>query len=82
MGIFLTRAPWPFYAESHCALKSAIDCSRVAESGTLAQIPQPARKLSFHQIWPTAVTGFCLGLTAVWICFLGYRLVKIVELMI
>jgi hypothetical protein len=54
----------------------------IRESGTFASVAQPARKLSVHQIWPTAVIGFGLGLTAVWICFLGYGLVRIVELLI
>jgi hypothetical protein len=52
------------------------------ESVAFASVVQPAHKLSVHEIWPTAVIGFGLGLTAVWICFLGYGLVKIIELLI
>jgi hypothetical protein len=52
------------------------------ESGALAPNSQHARKLPVHQIWPTAVIAFGLGLTAAWICFLGYGLVKLVELVI
>jgi hypothetical protein len=52
------------------------------ESGVLAPNSQPARRLPVRRIWPTAVIAFGLGLTAAWICFLGYGLVKLVELMI
>ena len=52
------------------------------EAGTFAPVAQSAPKFSVHRIWPTAVIAFGLGLTAVWICFLGYGLVKIVELLI
>jgi len=52
------------------------------EPGTFAPVPKRERKSPAHQIWPTAAIGFGLGLTAMWVCFLGYGLVKIVELMI
>jgi hypothetical protein len=52
------------------------------ESGVFAPNSQPASRLLVRQIWPTAVIAFGLGLTAAWICFLGYGLVKLVELMI
>ena len=35
-----------------------------------------------YRVWPTAVIAFGLGLTAAWICLLGYGLVRIVELVI
>jgi hypothetical protein len=38
-----------------------------------------ARQPSIHRIWPLMAIGFGFGLSAVWICFLGYELVKIVE---
>jgi hypothetical protein len=33
-------------------------------------------------LWPVAVIAFGLGLTAAWMCFLGYEFVKLVELAI
>lgn len=53
-----------------------------SEPGTLALVRRRARKLSVHQIWPTVAIGFGLAVTVVWICFLGYGLVKVVELVI
>jgi hypothetical protein len=35
-----------------------------------------------HRIWPVAVIAFGLGLTAVWMCLLGYGLIKIIEMAI
>ena len=35
----------------------------------------PARKGIKHKIWPEAVVGFGLALTAGWIIFLGYGVV-------
>jgi hypothetical protein len=52
------------------------------EFGVFARNSQPTRRLAVPQIWPTAVLAFGLGLTAAWICFLGYGLVKLVELVI
>ena len=42
----------------------------------------PAPDSVIHRIWPVAVIGFAFGLTAAWIWFLGYGLVKLVELAI
>ena len=42
----------------------------------------PAATADVRQIWPKAVIAFGLGLTAAWICFLGYGLVKLIELLI
>jgi len=39
----------------------------------------PAAQPLFDQIWPQAMVAFGLGLTAVWICLLGYGLVKLIE---
>jgi hypothetical protein len=54
----------------------------ISKAGTFAPVSQPARKVSVHQIWPKAVIWIGVGLTAVWICFLGYGLIKLVELVI
>jgi hypothetical protein len=35
-----------------------------------------------HRIWPVAVVGFGLALTAAWLCLLGYELVKLLEMAI
>jgi hypothetical protein len=43
-------------------------------------IPAPAEIL--HKIWPPAVIGFGLGLSAGWVYFLAYGLVKILRLAI
>jgi hypothetical protein len=40
--------------------------------------PAQAPQLLFHRVWPPAVIGFGLGLTAVWICLLGYGLVGLI----
>ena len=42
----------------------------------------PAREPLFRRIWPAAAIAFGLGLTAAWMCFLGYGLVKLVEIAI
>ena len=34
------------------------------------------------RIWPTVVIAFGLTLTVVWVCFLGYALIKIIEVAI
>jgi hypothetical protein len=39
-------------------------------------------KSVIHRIWPTAIIAFGLTLTVVWMCFLGYALVKIIEMAI
>jgi hypothetical protein len=44
----------------------------------LALAPEPVT----HPFWPKAVITFGLVLTAAWMCFLGYGLVKLVELAI
>jgi hypothetical protein len=42
----------------------------------------PARTATpaIHRIWPVAVIGFGLGLTAAWVCLLGYGFFKIIEM--
>ena len=35
-----------------------------------------------RQIWPQAVIILGLGLSAAWICFLGYGIVKLIEMAI
>ena len=42
----------------------------------------PAAAPAIHRIWPVAVIAFGLGLTAAWMCLLGYALVKIIEMAI
>ncbi len=42
----------------------------------------PAATSSANRIWPVAVIGFGLALTAAWMCLLGYGLVKIIEMAI
>ena len=32
-----------------------------------------------HKIWPAAVVAVGLALTAVWTCFLGYRLIALIS---
>jgi hypothetical protein len=43
-----------------------------------AAVPEPP----IGQIWPTATIAFGLGLTAAWATFLGYELVKLLELVV
>ena len=35
-----------------------------------------------RRIWPQAVIVFGLGITAAWICLLGYGIVKLIEMAI
>jgi hypothetical protein len=42
--------------------------------------PAQAPQLHFHRVWPPAAIGFGLGLTAAWICLLGYGLVSLIAL--
>jgi hypothetical protein len=42
----------------------------------------PAAIPAVNRIWPIAVIAFGLGLTAVWICLLGYGILKLVELVV
>ena len=42
----------------------------------------PAVTPIIHRIWPVAVIAFGLGLTAAWICLLGYGILKLVELVV
>jgi hypothetical protein len=44
-------------------------------------VPRAATHV-IHRIWPVAVIGFGLALTAAWMCLLGYGLVKIIEMAI
>jgi len=39
----------------------------------------PAPEPVIHRIWPAAIIAFGLGLTVVWVCLLGYGLVRLVE---
>ena len=47
-----------------------------------AQLVPRAATPVIHRVWPVAVIGFGLALTAAWICLLGYGLVKIIEMAI
>jgi hypothetical protein len=42
----------------------------------------PAATVIVDRIWPKAVIAFGLGLTAAWICLLGYGIAKLVEMAI
>jgi len=42
----------------------------------------PAREPLFRRIWPQAMIVLGLGLTMAWICFLGYEVVKLIEMAI
>ena len=43
---------------------------------------EAAREPFSRRVWPTGVIAFGIGLTAAWMCLLGYGLVKLVELAI
>jgi hypothetical protein len=32
-----------------------------------------------HRVWPVAVIAFGIGLTAAWVCLLGYGVAKIIR---
>jgi hypothetical protein len=34
---------------------------------------------TIHRVWPLAVIAFGLGLTAAWVCLLGYGMVEIIR---
>ena len=42
----------------------------------------PAAQPLFHRIWPPAIIALGLGLTAAWICVLGYGLVSVITIAI
>ena len=42
----------------------------------------PIRVPFVRRIWPQAVIAFGLVFTAAWICFLGYGIVKLIEMAI
>jgi hypothetical protein len=42
----------------------------------------PRAKAIIHRILPQTIVGIGLGVTAAWMCFLGYGLVRLVELLI
>ena len=42
----------------------------------------PTRAPVIRRIWPQAVIVFGLALSAAWICFLGYGIVKLIEMAI
>ncbi len=44
----------------------------------LTRVPDPL----IARIWPQAMVALGLGLSVVWTCFLGYGLVKLVQLAI
>ena len=53
------------------------------ETDTKAPAKAPRNvKSVFHRTWTTALIAFGLTLTVVWMCFLGYALVKIIEMAI
>ena len=52
-----------------------------APTADAQSVPRAATPV-IHRIWPVAVIGFGLALTAAWMCLLGYGLVKIIEMAI
>lgn len=61
---------------------SALAGTAPAHMADSRSVCAPAPDSVIHRIWPVAVIGFAFGLTAAWIWFLGYGLVKLVELAI
>jgi hypothetical protein len=54
---------------------SMSDIDIIQEKTTTHPLPQV--KPLIHRIWPQAVVGLGLGVTSVWICFLGYGLLRL-----
>ena len=51
-----------------------------ASDHALSAEPSPTRTdARIHRIWPAAVIGTGLVLTAAWTCLLGYGLIKLIE---
>jgi len=50
----------------------------VAHTADLAPVLVPQQVAG--PFWPKAVVAFGVGLTAAWLCFLGYGLVKLIQL--
>jgi hypothetical protein len=44
--------------------------------------PLPQVKRLIHRIWPQAIVSLGLGVTGVWICFLGYGFIRLIDLLI
>ena len=49
---------------------------------TTALPAAPAREPLLRRIWPQAMIVLGLGLTMAWICFLGYEVIKLIEMTI
>ena len=61
-----------------------ISSSRHAQSGNQLPLDSVGRHISNSQppqnypIWPAAVVTFALGLTAIWLIFIGYGLLRLI----
>jgi hypothetical protein len=76
---WLVRAPgWLDKAPAFCP--NAERFARMREMALTA--PTPAIDLPIDKIWPLAVIACGLGLTAAWVGFLGYWLVRLIALVI
>ena len=53
------------------------------ETASAVDVPSTAAATPvIDRIWPIAVIAFGLGLTAAWICFLGYGITKLIWMVI
>lgn len=53
--------------------------SEIARQATPTKCP---RAPFFRRIWPQAAIALGLGLTTAWMCFLGYEIIKLIEITI
>ena len=61
-------------------MRSPSAVAATAPAISAASPSAPAAKLLFHRIWPPAIIALGLGLTAAWICLLGYELISLIAL--
>ena len=53
-----------------------------SETGPRTSNSGAAGKQTLQRFWPRAAIGFGLGLTAAWVCLLGYAVAKLIEMAI
>ncbi len=75
---WLVRAPeWLDRAPVFC--RNTERFVRISELDIALTPPALAIGPPIHKIWPLALIAFGFGLTAAWVCFLGYELFKLIQ---
>jgi hypothetical protein len=78
----IKRMPLVFVPPRLFSVNGEITMSDVTQSKSAVTPHSEPQAEPIHQIWPKAMVGIGLGVTAAWMCFLGYGLVRLVGLLI